>query len=108
MRNRIKKYKLVVIRFSTVDGSLMRSMPCSHCIDLMKQIGIKTVYYSSEEATIIKENVNKMDSSKYTTFGYKYINYLLNPSRCTDTKLLQDEANKRRKIAAKKALQEKK
>lgn len=82
----------------------MQSMPCGHCIDLMRQIGIKTVYYSSQNETIIKEKVNKMDSSKYTTFGYKYINYLLNPSRCTDKKLLQDEENKRRKIAAKKAL----
>lgn len=80
-------------------------MPCAHCIDLMRQIGIKTVYYSSSTETIVKENVNKMDSTKYTTFGYKYINYLLNPSRCTDAKLLQDEENKRRKIAAKKALQ---
>jgi hypothetical protein len=74
----------------------------------MRQIGIKTVYYSSGDATIIKENVNRMDSSKYTTFGYKYINYLLNPGRCTDVKLIKDEENKRRKIAAKKALHDKK
>lgn len=84
----------------------MQSMPCAHCIDLMRQVGIKTVYYSSDKATIIKENVNRMDSSKYTTFGYKYINYVLNPARCTDAKLLQDEENKRRKNAAKKALLE--
>jgi hypothetical protein len=53
---------------------------------------------------MIKDNVFKMDSSAYRTFGYKYINYVLNPSRCTDKKLIQDEENKRKKIEAKRAL----
>ena len=53
---------------------------------------------------MIKDNVYKMDSSAYRTFGLKYINYLLNPSRCTDTKLIQDEEKKRKKIEAKRAL----
>lgn len=53
---------------------------------------------------MIKDNVYKMDSTAYRTFGFKYINYLLNPSRCTDKKLLQDEEKKRNKIEAKRAL----
>ena len=82
----------------------MQSKPCEHCIELIRLIGIKTVYYSSANKTMIKDNVFKMDSSVYRTFGYKYINYVLNPSRCTDKKLIQDEENKRKKIEAKRAL----
>jgi len=82
----------------------MQSKPCEHCIELIRVIGIKTIYYSSANKTMIKDNVFKMDSSAYRTFGYKYINYVLNPSRCTDKKLIQDEENKRKKIEAKRAL----
>jgi hypothetical protein len=75
-----------VIRSSRADGSLMNSRPCENCIDLMRQVGIKTVYYSSNDASMVKEQVVNMKQD-HTSFGFKYINHLLYPDRYMDPKL---------------------
>ena len=82
-----------MIRCSKIDNSLVNSKPCEQCVDLMREVGIKTVYYSSEHSTIIKENVYKMKT--YVTFGNRYINYVLHPERCTDIAILENEKRKR-------------
>ena len=70
----------------------MNSRPCSQCVDLMNTVGIKTVYFSSENSSIVKDNVTTM--STYTTFGNRYLNYILNPKTCTDLGVLENERRK--------------
>jgi hypothetical protein len=90
LKKRLKKYSIYVIRSSRADGSLMNSRPCENCIDLMRKVGLKTVYYSSGDASIIKENVENMKQD-HTSFGFKYINHLMYPSRYKDPKLERHE-----------------
>jgi deoxycytidylate deaminase len=68
----------------------MNSRPCNNCIDLICKVGIKTVYYSSDDASMVKEQVNNMKQD-HTSFGFKYINHLLYPSRYKDPKLERHE-----------------
>jgi len=81
----------------------MNSRPCSQCVDLMNKVGIKTVYYSSENSSIVKKNVSNMET--YTTFGNRYLQYVLHPARCTDPDILVNEANKRRNAENRKRSQ---
>jgi hypothetical protein len=77
----------------------MNSRPCEHCIDLMRQIGIKTVIYSSNDASIIKENVDEMKQD-HTSFGYKYLQYRMFPGRYRDPKIVRDEENRLERLQA--------
>ena len=56
-KGRPKKVDLVVIRFSK-HGVLGDSRPCYHCLArlMSANIGIKHVYYSTRDGTIVKEN----------------------------------------------------
>jgi hypothetical protein len=90
---------MAVIRSSRIDGSLMNSRPCEHCIDLMRQIGIKTVLYSSNNASIIKENVDEMKQD-HTSFGYKYLQFRMFPGRFRDPKVVRDEENRQERMQA--------
>ena len=44
-----------------MDGSLGNSRPCHNCMDMIKAVGIKRIFYSTDEG-IVKENVNSMIS----------------------------------------------
>jgi tRNA(Arg) A34 adenosine deaminase TadA len=64
-----KKYNkldLCVIRVNN-KGKLMNSRPCMHCLKLMKTIGIRNVYYSSSDTTMVKESVKNMISTHITS-----------------------------------------
>ncbi len=63
----------------------------------MRQIGIKTVLYSSTDASIIKENVQEMKQD-HTSFGYKYLQFRTFPGRYRDPKIVRDEENKLERI----------
>jgi deoxycytidylate deaminase len=77
----------------------MNSRPCEHCINLMREIGIKTVSYSGDNDNMITEHVADMDDTQHTSIGYKYLKHRLYPDRYGDPKLeRQKEQAREREI----------
>ena len=74
-----RKVDVVVIR-TTRDGKLANSRPCRKCLEMMRNLGIKKVYYSSgNDEEIISENVKDMfsiqDSSSARRFARMKFSY---------------------------------
>jgi hypothetical protein len=57
----VKKNDLIVIRINK-QGDLVSSRPCYNCLEMMKAVNIKKVYYSDNDGNIICENVKDMIS----------------------------------------------
>lgn len=58
----MKKLDLIVFRI-TSKGETANARPCYNCLNMMKSIGIKKVFYSTDtNEEIISENVNNMIS----------------------------------------------
>ena len=55
-----KNLDMIVIRRKSC-GELGNARPCHNCLDMMKAVGIKRIYYSTDDG-IIKETVNHMVS----------------------------------------------
>jgi deoxycytidylate deaminase len=69
---KIKKINLIVIRI-TKNGKLSNARPCINCLKMMKNIGIKKVYYTSgNNDELICENVKDMISIQVS-----YINFYI-------------------------------
>jgi deoxycytidylate deaminase len=67
------KLNLIVIRI-TKDGKLSNSRPCINCLNMMKDLGIKKIYYTSgNNNELICENVKDMISIQisYITLYHK-------------------------------------
>jgi len=58
---KIPKLDLIVIRFNK-HGEPCNSRPCFNCVDMMKAVGIRKVFYSVSPTQIICENVKDMVS----------------------------------------------
>lgn len=65
----LKGSSIVVIRYSRNTGLLQNSKPCENCLTIMKNVGIKHVYYSDSNGQIIKEKVQNIQSS-YCSSGF--------------------------------------
>lgn len=52
---------MIVIRVNS-KGELCSSRPCYNCLDMMKAVGIKRVYYSDDNGNIVVETVKDMIS----------------------------------------------
>ena len=52
---------MIVIRVNS-KGELCSSRPCYNCLDMMKAVGIKRVYYSDDKGNIVVETVKDMIS----------------------------------------------
>ena len=77
----VKKIDLMVVRIDSL-GVLKNARPCQNCLNLMNDVGIKRVSYSSGNGNeIITEKVDRMISI-YVTIGSKitdlYQNYNMN------------------------------
>lgn len=65
---KLKKYDIFVVRINKPDNKessctkLVNARPCAHCLDMMKSVGIRRVYYSDDSGEIIYENVKDMIS----------------------------------------------
>ena len=46
----------------TNETKLVNARPCTHCLDMMKAVGIRRVYYSDDSGDMICENVKDMIS----------------------------------------------
>lgn len=54
-------YDIMVVRINKY-GTTSNARPCNNCLNIMKQSGIRKVYYSVENNTIVCENVQNMIS----------------------------------------------
>ena len=64
------KLRLFVIRVGA-DGQLMNSKPCTHCTNMMIQLGIRRVSYSTDDGTICTDKLAQLQTSMST--GHKRI-----------------------------------
>jgi len=58
---KVQKLDLVVVRVNK-SGSPCNARPCHNCLDMMKAVGIRKVYYSIGPDEIVCENVKDMIS----------------------------------------------
>lgn len=59
--NRNMNYDICVVRINK-SGTTSNARPCNDCLNLMKKVGIRRVYYSVDNNIIINENINDMIS----------------------------------------------
>jgi deoxycytidylate deaminase len=69
LRNRI--VDIVILRFTKSSGELAIARPCHYCLDLLRSLGIRYVYYSRRDGTIASERACDM-TSNYITYGYRH------------------------------------
>jgi hypothetical protein len=75
----------MVIRIDKKDKcniKLVNARPCHGCLEMMKSIGIRRVYYSDDYGNIIHENVKDMVSIHASHVMMKYDN--INKTHLTD------------------------
>lgn len=71
-RKAVAKRKLVMycIRINRA-GDLAESKPCSHCVEVMKEYGIRKVVYSTKGGTLVTELLSTIESEP--SVGYKSV-----------------------------------
>lgn len=62
-RDNYSGYTIVVLRIDR-NRSLNMSRPCSGCMDAIRQLGFKAVYYTTESGSWAMERVSKVKVSK--------------------------------------------
>lgn len=65
-----RKLCLLVIRINA-QGELTESKPCSHCVEVLKEYGIRKVSYSTKEGIIVSESLETMITSP--SVGYRSV-----------------------------------
>jgi deoxycytidylate deaminase len=71
----VKGMDIIVIRINK-KLQLRNSRPCKDCIDELKQIGIRKVYYSNDNGDIVYEFVENMIKT-HTSAGMKFCKELI-------------------------------
>lgn len=69
-KERKPKYDMCVVRINKAknkeqnesEPKLVNARPCANCLDMMKAVGIRRIYYSDDSGEIICENVKDMIS----------------------------------------------
>lgn len=61
------KIDIIVIRFS--NNTLKNSKPCFACINQMKKLGIRKVFYSNSDNIIVCENVQDMENTHISSLN---------------------------------------
>ena len=70
------KIDIIVIRINKTN-QLCNARPCYNCLELMKKIGVRRVYYSINSNEIICENIKDMISIQVTSYN-KFLTKLNN------------------------------
>lgn len=68
-----KGLDILVIRINK-NFTLKNSRPCNHCIDKLKKIGIRKVYYSNKDGNIIGEFIHNMEKL-HVSQGNKFLEH---------------------------------
>ena len=65
-----RKLCLLVIRINA-HGELTESKPCSHCVEVLKEYGIRKVSYSTKEGIIVTESLDNITTQP--SVGYRSV-----------------------------------
>ena len=57
IRKRFSRIDIIVIKSSKTGSHLGNSKPCSVCSNMLKKVGIRNIYYSTSDGSIIMEKV---------------------------------------------------
>lgn len=68
-RNIYKPHQLTLVVVRINNGSLVDSKPCSHCVEVMRKLGIGKVIYSSTDGSLIKESLSSITPLSSTGYG---------------------------------------
>lgn len=64
--------QILVIRVSySKEPTIVNSKPCINCINYMKSLGIKKLYYSNDQGEIIYEKIKEIYTEHISQFGRK-------------------------------------
>lgn len=66
----LKGLDVIVIRIK--NNMLKNSRPCNNCIDKLRKVGIRKVYYSNEDGIIVSEFVENMEKLHISS-GYRLL-----------------------------------
>jgi len=69
-----KGLDILVIRINK-NFALKNSRPCNHCIDKLKKIGIRKVFYSNQDGNIVGEFIDDMEKL-HVSDGNKFLQKL--------------------------------
>jgi hypothetical protein len=64
LKKKFSQIDLLVIKHSS--DKLGMSKPCAHCTDIIKKIGIRSIYYSNAQGDIINVRVRDLSSEHLT------------------------------------------
>ena len=68
------KLNLAVVRINNI-GNTCNARPCHNCLNMMKAVGIRKVYYSTSSTEMVCENVKDMISIQSSPAAKKYEQY---------------------------------
>lgn len=66
LRKKCSKIEFIVIKQSQAAVCLGNSRPCSVCLNMMKLLNFKNVYYSDTTGNIIVEKISQMQSTHFS------------------------------------------
>ena len=72
-----KKLEIMVIRLDKF-GNLKNSKPCKHCLEALKMMNIKTIYYSTDAGVIEKERIRDFHTNHYSGGQKRYYKLIKN------------------------------
>ena len=65
-----RKLHMYVVRINA-KGELTESKPCSHCVEVLREYGIRKITYSTREGTLITESLSKIQTQ--ASVGYRSV-----------------------------------
>lgn len=78
LKRLMSKTYIIVIRIGGHGhNSVINSRPCQNCINYMKNIGIKKIYYSNEDGNFTGEHITYMESN-HLSMAARRLNDLMN------------------------------
>ena len=87
-KNVSKKVDLIVVRVNK-EGNLCISRPCYNCLNMMKAVNIRRVYYVDNNGKMTYENVSDMISIHASSVAY-HIYTLKKPKTVNETMFFND------------------
>lgn len=79
LRRILRKIEILVVRIAATHPTqyLRMSKPCYHCIQQLRYLGIKKIYYSNEMGDIIYEKMNHIHNAHITPLYKNKYSYII-------------------------------
>ncbi len=73
----MKKYTLIVVRWSKTKNDWSNSKPCQSCTEFLQKVGIGTIIYTTGDDTIYKKERVKHLTTKHISSGMRHMSRIL-------------------------------